>query len=60
MFPRQDGNSGLEVTMTGCRKTRQIPAMWSHGRVQESCSVGEISNMFDTLPTHHAKPGNNN
>ena len=41
-------------------RTSQFPGERSHSWGQESGSVGEISNMFDILPTQLDKPGNYN
>ena len=48
------------VRMTRHRQTRQNGFQQSHGWDQESGRVGEISNMFHILLTHHDKPGNYN
>ena len=41
-------------------KTGRFPGGQCHGQDQGSGRIGEISNLFDILPTQHDKPGNYN
>ena len=54
--------TSLDVIQTSreVTRTRLLPGGRSLGREKESGRVGEISNMFDFLPTLPDRPGNYN